>query len=282
MLDMNALQALLRPNRTLVLPGVYDALSARMAELAGFQAFSIGGNAVGVTQLALPDLGMQSLGEFRDSVARARAGSNLPCLVDGEDGFGDVRMVTRTVRTLEQMGVDAMFFEDLVPPRAGEPIAIVDLRDMTAKLQTALQARRNDTTWIVGRTDAAHAGLHDDVVARALAFASVGVDAVLAFGLRSLEDMQRLRDAVTLPLIAVVVEGKPWVVPSLDELNRIGIDIAVYPVALVQRVAAALHLALHELPRQHDEGRRDAAPAFDLAVVLRTADWQAMGRKEQR
>lgn len=265
--------------RPLLLPGVHDALSARVGEALGFDGLCVGGAAVGIMQFALPDIGLQSFGEYRDSVARIRAGSTLPIMLDAEDGFGDAKAVTRTVRSFEQMGIAGLIFEDLMPLVAGEPVRTLSLPEMSAKLAAALRARASSDTWIVGRTDVAHAGRHDEVVERARRFEDLGVDAVLATGLRSLDDMKRLRDSVKLPLIALVVETKPWVAPTLVEVEAMGYEIVMHAAALMLNVVAATRTALGALK----SGPGGAAPGLEttlsaLGPLLAAGDWQQIDR----
>jgi 2,3-dimethylmalate lyase len=147
-----------RTGKPLLLPGAHDALSARMIEDAGFTAYGIGDSALSATQLAMPDAGLQSFGEYRDGVARIMEGSSLPLMVDGENGFGDAKAVTRTVRSFEKLGVAAIAFEDLVfPPPLNRPPAVIAQAEMEAKLNAALGARNK--MLIIGRTDAAYASL---------------------------------------------------------------------------------------------------------------------------
>ncbi len=271
---MNPFQNLIRSGSPLVLPGVHDALSARLAEDAGFQGLCIGGAATGITQFALPDIGLLSFGEYRDSVARTCAGTRLPVLLDAEDGFGDAKAVTRTVRAFEQLRIAGLILEDLVPLRAHEPISVAPLQEMQRKLEAALAARTHGDTWIVGRTDAAHASLHEEVCIRARCFEQLGVDAILATGLRDLDDMKRLRDSVSVPLIALVVETKPWVRPSLEQVAAIGFEIVMHPAALMLALTRAAHHTLVSLR----EGAA-LAPAPDpvqqvLQHALRVREWQ--------
>lgn len=272
---MNRFQALIRQGRPLVLPGVHDALSARVGEQLGFDGLCVGGAAVGIMQFALPDIGLQSFGEYRDGVARIRAASSLPIMLDAEDGFGDAKAVTRTVRSFEQLGIAGLILEDLMPLVTGEPVRTVPLPEMSAKLEAALRARASTDTWIVGRTDAAHAGRHEEVAERARRFEDIGVDAVLATGLRSLEDMKRLRESVKLPLIALVVETKPWIAPTLEEVEAMGFEIVMHAAALMLNVVAATRAALGALRTGHAGSAAAHGPTLAaLGPLLAADEWQ--------
>ena len=272
---MNRFQALIRQGRPLVLPGVHDALSARVGEQLGFDGLCVGGAAVGIMQFALPDIGLQSFGEYRDGVARIRGASSLPIMLDAEDGFGDAKAVTRTVRSFEQLGIAGLILEDLMPLVSGEPVRTIPLPEMSAKLEAALRARASTDTWIVGRTDVAHAGRHEEVAERARRFEDIGVDAVLATGLRSLDDMRRLRDSVKLPLIALVVETKPWFAPTLEEVDAMGFEIVMHAAALMLNVVAATRTALGALRTGHANSAASHGPTLAaLGPLLAAGEWQ--------
>ncbi|MDB5718795.1 MAG: hypothetical protein JWM38_2222, partial [Sphingomonas bacterium] len=273
---MNPLRSLLSGDETLILPGAHDALSARMIAEAGFPAYGIGGAALSATQLALPDIGIQSFGEYRDAVGRILEASQLPVMVDGENGFGDAKAVTRTVRSFERMGAAAVAFEDLVfPPQLGAPPRVIPTAEMSAKLSAALAARGSSEMLVVGRSDAAYAIDMDEALARAKTYAAIGVDAVLVPGVPDLDGYRRLRDAVTVPIFVVVVPGSPWFAPTIADLKSIGIEAALYPAALLTRVIAAVTEGLGAI-----RAINGAPPqGFDMASVgrlLRSADWAAI------
>ncbi len=270
MIDFGTLSSTGRP---LLLPGAHDALSARLIEQAGFTAYGVGGAALAATQLALPDVGLQSFGEYRDAVARIMEGSSLPLMVDGENGFGDAKAVHRTVRHFEAMGASAIAFEDLVlPSHMGRPPAVIAQADMEAKLVAALKARRSESFQIIGRTDSAYAVGVEEAIRRATAYAGLGLDGMIVPGLPDADAYHRLRDAIAIPIIAVVVPGSPWFAPSIDDLVRIGIEAAVYPVATLPRIILAMQEGLDAIRTS-----KGAPPAgFDLRSLgahLRAAEW---------
>ena len=270
---MIAFDTLSTTGRPLVLPGAHDALSARMIEAAGFSAYGVGGSALAAVQLALPDAGLQSFGEYRDAVARIMEGSTLPLMVDGENGFGDAKATVRTVRSFEKLGAAAIAFEDLVlPPRLDRLPAISTREEIQGKLRAALAARQSDAFQIVGRSDAAYAVDLDEAILRAASYQTLGVDAVILPGLADVDAYKRLRDAVSIPIMAVVVPGTPWFAPTLDELAQIGVEVAIYPAAIMWRVVVAMQEGLVAI-----RDSNGAPPAnFDPRIIgqyLRTADW---------
>jgi 2-methylisocitrate lyase-like PEP mutase family enzyme len=263
-----------RTGKPLLLPGAHDALSARMIEDGGFAAYGIGGSALSATQLAVPDVGLQSFGEYRDGVARIMEGSSLPLMVDGENGFGDAKAVTRTVRSFEKLGVAAIAFEDLVfPPPLNRPHGVIAQAEMEAKLRAALAAR--EEMLIIGRTDSAYAVGLDEATLRAKAYAALGVDGLIVPGLADLDAYKRLRAAVSVPIIAVIVPGSPWYAPSQNELAEAGIEAALYPAAILWRIIAAATQGLEAIRTGNGEGPEGFDPR-SIGALLKLPDWTAI------
>jgi 2-methylisocitrate lyase-like PEP mutase family enzyme len=272
-------RSLLKVRGPLLLPGAHDALTARMIENAGFTAYGIGGAALAATQMALPDAGLQSFGEYREAVGRIMEGSTLPVMVDGENGFGDVKAITRTVRSFERMGVGALSFEDLTfPPIMGARPTVMSRKEIRTKLEAALAARTGQALMIVGRTDAAYVLGTDEALQRVREFEQLGADAVLATGLPDLAAYQALRDTTKLPVIAVVIPGSPWYAPSLAELQELGIEAALYPAAILTRIMQAVDSGLQAI-----RVAGGAPPAgFDMRSMgapLRAEEWVAIDQR---
>lgn len=247
---MTSLRALIAGERPLLLPGAHDALTARLIEHAGFEAYSIGGSSLAASQLALPDIGLQSFGEYVAGVDRAMAGSSLPVMVDAEHGFGDVKAVTRTVRAFERLGIGGFSIEDLrFPPSLTAAPSIVPLTEIESKLLAALTARTDPDTMIVGRTDAAAVGDLDEAILRARRFEAIGCDGVLLTGLADRDALARVRDAVSIPIVAIVVESGPWFAPTPSQLAELGVEAALYPASIL---LAALSGARDALGRIRD------------------------------
>ena len=276
MIDFKSLFA---SGKTLLLPGAHDALTARMIEAAGFAAYGVGGSALAATQLALPDVGLQSFGEYKDAVGRIMEGSNLPVMIDGENGFGDAKAVTRTVRSFEKLGVAGIAFEDLIfPPSLKGPPGVIPRADMVTKLGAALAARRDSRLFIIGRTDASYTAGLDEAIDRAKIFEALGVDAVLATGLPNLDAYKRLRETVRVPIFAVVVPGTPWFAPSTQQLHEIGIEAALYPAAILPRMLLAIREGLGAVLA--DDGTPPTGFDFgSLGALLKTPDWAALDQR---
>src|SRR5262249_13104159 len=143
--------------KPLVLPGAHDALSARLIEMAGFSAYIIGGYPVSAARYALPDLGLLGFGEISAAIRDILSGSSLPAMVDADDGYGAVRMVTRPTRTYGGMGAGVILMEDRVAPKRWGHMAgkdVVPAEVMERKIRAAVAAREDKEFFLVARTDA--------------------------------------------------------------------------------------------------------------------------------
>ncbi len=262
----------------LVVPGAHDALSARLIEDAGFTMAGIGGSGLSATQLGLPDIGVQSFGEYRDAIGRIVEATRLPIMVDGENGFGDAKAIVRTVRTFERMGIAALAIEDLdFPPRLDQPPSVISADAMIAKIRAATTARLSGTMAIIARTDAAYAGDSDEAIRRARAYQDAGADAILAVGMPGLDALHRLRDAVAVPLIVLCVPGSPWYAPTLDEVRRVGAEAVIYPATILLHTAAGIAAGITAIA----EGGTLPPSGFgfqQLAAALRVGDWAQIDR----
>lgn len=234
----------------LIVPIAHDAISARLIEKAGFKAYSVGGFALAGFRYGLPDIGLVSFGEFVAGVRDIMMGSSLPLIIDGDDGYGDVKNVTRTVQTYEAMGVKALVLEDQTNPKrcghmAGKSVVSLDLA--SRKLEAALAARRSSDFFIVGRTDARSVNGLDDAIARAKRFVEIGVDAVIVEAPQSIEELKRIGGEIDAIQFANMAEaGRTPIVPP-DQLKAMGFSIIVYPGTLMLRVIKTIEDALRDL-----------------------------------
>jgi methylisocitrate lyase len=219
----------------LVLPGVYDALGAVLAERAGLRAAFVSGYALSATRLARPDVGLLTQTEVLDAARRICAAVAIPVIVDADTGYGDAANVERTVRELVQAGAAGCFLEDQVwPKRCGhmEGKQVVPLEEYLDKLAAALAARAPGFH-VTARTDArAPLGL-DEAIRRARAFAEAGADAVFVEAPRSADEMAAIRAAVPpeVPLVANMVEGGKTPRRTVAECAAAGFRIVVLPIA---------------------------------------------------
>src|SRR5262249_25877707 len=218
---------LLAPGEPVVLPGVYDALSARLAAAAGFRAIFLSGFAMAATRLGRPDIGLLTQTEVLDTARLVCAASPCPVVVDIDTGWGGPLNVERTVAELLCLGAAGCFLEDQEwPKRCGhmEGKSIVPLDEYLPKMQAALRLRGDVPFHVTARTDArAVAGL-DEAVRRARIYAEAGADAVFVEAPESVDEMTAVRAAVPphVPLVANMVEQGKTPVRTAGELGAAG------------------------------------------------------------
>ena len=186
---MASLRELHREHQPLVSPLAHDALSARLIEHAGFKTFNIGGSALLAARYALPDLGLAGFAEMLAGIRDIVEASKLPCLVDADDGYGDVKSVVRTIQGYEAAGVSGVLLEDQgregKQPGAASARSVVPLEVMEQKLKAAMAARQNSDFVIIGRTDAYGAEGLDAALKRAERFLRLGADGIFVAGLKT-------------------------------------------------------------------------------------------------
>jgi len=271
----------------LVTPLAHDALSARLIEDAGFNAFTVGGSALLAARHAYPDIGLIGLTDMVEGLRDIAAASCLPFLADADDGYGDVKSVARTVAAYEAIGVSGFLLEDQdrdrKQQRAEKAAAVADEAVIEAKLRTALAVRRNPETFVIGRTDAYGPLGLDAAMRRAERFLALGVDGVFIAGLRTEADYRRVGAAFKGAFLsAAMFEGgdTPWLAPA--DLGAMGFTQVSYPSSLLLRAVGAMQDGLSAL-RRHADGIEaltpfaQAAPAragLDRAVKL--SGWRAI------
>jgi 2-methylisocitrate lyase-like PEP mutase family enzyme len=270
------LRQALATERPLVTPLAHDALSARLIEQAGFKAFAVGGSALLAARYALPDIGLIGLRDMAEGIRDIAAAASLPFLADGDDGYGDVKSVARTVVTYEDLGVGGVLIEDQQrdqkQQRADKAAAVVDEGVIESKLRAALAARRDAETLIIGRTDAYGALGLDAALHRAERFLRIGVDGVFVAGLKRPEDYERVgRSLKGTILSAAMFEGSetPWITPA--DLGAMGFSHVSFPVSVLFRAVGAMRSALSDL-RQHAKGQWPCEPLAEASSMRMVLD----------
>ncbi|MGH7900047.1 MAG: isocitrate lyase/PEP mutase family protein, partial [Candidatus Binatia bacterium] len=243
-------RALLREETPLLLPAAHDALSARLVERAGFRAYGIGGFAVAGVRLGLPDIGLMSFGEAVAGVRDIMMGTRLPVLVDADDGYGDVKNVTRTVETYEAMGVAGIVLEDQRSPKRCGHMAgksVIDAAEAAEKLAAAVAARSSEDFFLVARTDARAAHGLDATLRRGRLYLEAGVDALFIEAPESVEELAIIGKSFTAPLVVNMAEGGRTPILPPVELGRLGFAIVLYPATILLRQIHATEGALAAL-----------------------------------
>lgn len=227
----------------LVMPGIHDALGARLADAAGFSAVTAGGYGATATLLGRPDSSQLSLTELSEMYSRLCDATSLPLLADADTGFGNVTNVARTVKLYEKAGVAGLFIEDQVfPKRCGHMAgkAVIDTADWLAKIKAAQDARGDQDLVIMARTDALAVNGLDDAIERAQLACEAGADLLFVEAPTTVEQMRRICAEVPGPCLANNIEtGLTPLLPAA-ELQAIGYAVVVFPVAATYAVAHAL------------------------------------------
>ena len=237
----------------LVAPGVYDGLTAAIAEHAGFEALYLSGAAVAYTRLGRPDIGLTSVGEMADTMALIRDRVNLPVIIDADTGFGNALNAQRTMRTYERAGANALQVEDQTfPKRCGHlsDKSLIPTGEMVGKIAAMADARASRETLIIARTDAVAVEGFDAAIDRAEAYVEAGADALFVEALRSNEEMCSVTDRFKgrIPLLANMVEGGATPISEAKDLEQLGFSIVIFPGGIVRalaKTAGAYYASLH-------------------------------------
>lgn len=228
----------------LVMPGVYDALSARIAARAGFEVIFITGYSLSATLLGEPDFGILTQTEMLNSARRICSVVDTPVIVDADTGYGNAINVIRTVQELIEVRAAGMFLEDQVwPKRCGHMKGkqVIPLGEQLKKLRAAIDARNGRDFFIVARTDARQAlGLHE-AITRGVAFKDAGADAVFIEAPETKAEMQEIARHVPGPLVANMIERGVTPLMGPAELKALGFDLVVWPLAPLYAVANSLN-----------------------------------------
>jgi 2-methylisocitrate lyase-like PEP mutase family enzyme len=215
-----------------VLPGAYDGFSARLIERAGFDAGFITGSGVSESRLGQPDVGLAGLAEAVGAARELAACVDLPLIADADTGYGGLLNVQRTVRGYEAAGVAAIQIEDQeMPKKCGHTPGrrVVPAEDMVQKLKVAVDARRDEATMIVARTDARTALGLDEALRRAKLYEEAGADIIFVESPESEAELERIGKEVSKPLLANMVEFGKTPRSEVSKLKKWGFDLAIYP-----------------------------------------------------
>ena len=280
------LKSRLQQERLLLAPGVYDALSALIAEQAGFEALYLSGASIAYTRLGRSDIGLTTFSEVEDTLARITERVRLPLIVDADTGFGNALNVQRTVRGFERAGAAMIQIEDQTfPKRCGhlDGKTVVPVAEMQGKLRAALDARHSAATLVLARTDALAIEGIDAALERAERYLECGVDALFIEALRTPQQMDTAcaRFAHRVPLLANMVEGGKTPVQEAAALAQRGFRIAIFPGGTARAVAHTLQGYYASLQAHGSTTPwRDRMLDFDgLNGVIGTPELLAAGRR---
>jgi oxaloacetate decarboxylase len=256
---------------TCIRPGsVYDAISIRIAEDIGFELGMFGGSVASLAVLGDPDVALITLTELAEQMRRMSRASALPVLVDADHGYGNALNVRRTIEELETAGAAGLTIEDTLLPQAyGETATqLISLEEGVGKMKAALDARRDSSLVIVGRTGAASITSLDDTILRAKAYEGCGVDALFFTGIKAKTELEAISSATRLPII---LGGAPEAMSDLGYLGKQRVRIALQGHAPISAAAQAVYETLKAL--------REGLPPRDL-TGLASVDLTAQVTRE--
>jgi len=279
------LRSRLAPTPILVAPGVYDALTAHLAERAGFSAVYVSGAAIAYTRLGRPDIGLVAMSEVADTVAliRDRVGSHL--IVDADTGYGNALNVARTVRLFERAGANAIQIEDQAfPKRCGhlDNKTLIPAQEMVGKINAALDARHSRETLLIARTDAVAVEGFELAITRAVSYRDAGADVLFVEAPKTRDELKGISPALKgVPLMANMVEGGKTPPLKAADLEALGFALVIFPGAIVRAVAHTAGEFYASLAANGtSEPFRNRMHDFDgLNEVIGTLDMIELGKK---
>jgi 2-methylisocitrate lyase-like PEP mutase family enzyme len=254
-----SLRQLVQRETPLITPLAYDALSARLIQRAGFQAMGIGGSGMLASRYGLPDVGIAALGEMAAGIADIVAATDLPVMVDGDDGYGDVKSVVRMMEVYGRAGVSGIVLEDQLrdgkrPGEAGA-VGVAGVAEMSRKIRAAAGARPDPEIQLVARCDAYATEGIDACLRRLDAYFSAGADGGFIPSVKHADDLRKIGAAFHgRHLVAAMFEGRDtWLPPA--ELSAMGFTQLVFPGLLFSRVVHTIDMALGDLMALARDGK---------------------------
>ena len=247
---MKKLSSLIKSKKPLVIPGVYDAIGAKIAENVGFDAMFQTGYGTSATLFGMPDYGFIGATETVDNARRISNAISVPLIVDSDTGYGNALSVWKLVKELEAAGAAGIFLEDQKwPKRCGHMQGkdVISQEEYTEKLGAAIDARENKDFIIVARTDSRATEGLDKAIERGLENKKTGADAVFIEAPKSLGEMKRIGKEIKAPLVANMIEGGATPINSAETLSKIGFNIILYPLSVLFANAFATMNILKEL-----------------------------------
>jgi len=256
------LRSKVEEKRGLLVPGAFNAMSAKIIADQGFEAVYLTGAGLTNMYYAMPDIAFIGLNDVAEHTARIRDAVDIPLIVDADTGFGNALNVRHTVRTLERAGADAIQLEDQVfPKRCGHfsGKSVAPLEEMLTKIAAAADARVDPDFLIIARTDSRAVHGFDHAIERAHRFAEAGADILFVEATENVDEVRRLPQLFARPLLVNIVIGGKTPVSDADELTRLGYGIVLYANAALQGAVAGMQRALGALK---SNGRLDEDPAL--------------------
>ena len=268
----------------MLVPGAFNALSAKVVADLGFQAIYVTGAGVTNMWFGMPDQGFMGLHEIAEHTARIRDAVQVPLIVDADTGFGNALNVIHTVRTLERAGADCIQLEDQVAPkRCGHfnGKEVISTEEAVDKIKAAVDARRDGNLLIMARTDAAATHGFEAAVERAQRFAEAGADILFVEAVTEAEQVRALPQRLPTPQLMNMVIGGKTPIFNADQLGALGYGIVLYANAALQGAVMGMQKTLTTL-RDAKEVREDSGlvtPFAERQRLVGKGEWDAL---EQR
>lgn len=239
-------------SKPLVIPGVYDAIGAKIAQKAGFEAMFQTGYGTSATLFGMPDYGFIGSTETIENARRICRAVSVPVIVDSDTGYGNALSVWKLVNELESAGAAGIFLEDQRwPKRCGHMSGkeVIEKEEYAEKLQAALDARKSKDFIIVARTDARATKGLDDAIERGKYYRKIGADVIFVEAPKSIDEMKKIGKSINAPLVANMIEGGATPVIPAATLHKMGFRIILYPLSVLFANAFASIQILKELKK---------------------------------
>lgn len=278
------LRALAEARRGVLVPGAFNALSARVIEDLGFEAIYITGAGVTNMWFGMPDQGFMGLAEIADHTARIRDAVNLPLIVDADTGFGNALNVRHAVRTLERAGADCIQLEDQVAPKRCGHFSgkeVIPTEEAVSKIKAAVDARRDEDFVIMARTDAAAVHGFEAAIERAQKFAEAGADILFVEAVTSADEVRALPKRLAKPQLMNMVIGGKTPIFNADQLGELGYGIVLYANAALQGALAGMQKALTVLrdAKEVQESSGLVTPFAERQRLVGKPEWDALEKR---
>ena len=278
------LKQLVEARNGLIVPGAFNALSAKVIADLGFQAIYVTGAGVTNMWFGMPDQGFMGLHEIADHTARIRDAVDVPLIVDADTGFGNALNVVHTVRTLERAGADCIQLEDQVAPKRCGHFSgkeVISTEEAVSKIKAAVDARRAPDFLIMARTDAAATHGFEAAVERAQKFAEAGADILFVEAVTQAEEVRTLPQRLAKPQLMNMVIGGKTPLFNADQLGDLGYGIVLYANAALQGAVMGMQNALTTL-RDAKEVREDSdlvTPFAERQRLVGKPAWDALEKR---
>lgn len=281
-----SLKTRLRSDEIVVAPGVYDGLTASLAEAAGFEAVYLSGAAVAYTRLGRPDIGLTSVSEMADTMALIADRISLPVIIDADTGFGNALNAQRTMRVFERAGAAALQVEDQTHPKRCGHLSdktLIGAGEMAGKIAAMADARASDDTLIIARTDAIAVEGFSAALDRAERYLEAGADVLFIEAPRSRTELTGITERFEgrVPLLANMVEGGATPIAGADDLQQQGFSIVIFPGGIVRALARTAQEYYDSL-RRNGSNKPFADRMFDfggLNAVIGTREMLEAGKR---